>query len=155
VPQNPNLEFEPKFLLVRADNEHPHPLLRFEARPAEHTRAVWGIVYTMGGPDNPGLHPLPNVPVAVKKLNTQDPPQQVQTGEHGFFMLGQLANGDYDVRPLAPPDGSLQFFPVSRLAHIDGEHMKPGLFFRGQFAQSGGGDGGDGGDGGGDPGGQT
>jgi hypothetical protein len=147
VPQNPGLEFTPQFLAIGVDADHPHPMLRFEARPAEHTHAVWGFVYTMGGPDNPGLHPMANVPVAVKNIHDQNPPQQVQTGEMGFFMLGELANGDYDIRPLGPPDGSLQFFPGNRPAHIDGEHMTPGLFFRGQGPPPG-----DGGGGGGNPG---
>jgi hypothetical protein len=151
VPQNPGLEFEPAFLAVGVNDEHPHPMLRFEARPAEHTHAVWGFVYTMGGPEAPGLHPMANVPVAVKNIHAQNPPQQVQTGEMGFFMLGELQNGDYDVRPLGPPDGSVQFFPANRMAHIDGEHMTPGLFFRGQGPPPGDGGGGGNGDGGGGP----
>jgi hypothetical protein len=151
VPQNPGLEFEPAFLAVGVDDEHPHPMLRFEARPAEHTHAVWGFVYTMGGPEAPGLHPMANVPVAVKNIHAQNPPQQVQTGEMGFFMLGELGNGDYDVRPLGPPDGSVQFFPANRMAHVDGMHMTPGLLFRGQGPPPGDGGGGGNGDGGGDP----
>nr|MDQ3024331.1 DUF2012 domain-containing protein [bacterium] len=135
-PQNPDLEFEPRFIAVRVDPEHPMPQLRFEARPGEHKRALWGFVYTMGGPENPGLHPLADIAVKVKKTNTQDPPLEVRTGEMGFWMAGELANGEYDVRPVKE---GMNFIPLSRLGHIDGVHMTPALNFRGQPPPPGGG----------------
>jgi hypothetical protein len=150
-PQSPQLEFEPKFLLIGVNNDHPHPHVKFEAVPGEHKRALWGFVYTMGGPAHPGLIPLRDVPVRIKRINSDEPPAIVNTNELGFWVAAGLENGDYDVRPLGPPDGSVKFFPDHRVGHIDGEHITPALWFRAELPPPGGdGGGGPGGDGGGD-----
>jgi hypothetical protein len=145
--QNPDQEFEPRFLNVEVNPEHPIAQALFHTRPGEHKHALWGFVYAMGGPEAPGLHPLGNVPVKVKLLGSPDPPVEVRSDPMGFWMATELVSGEYDVRPVQP---GVNFNPLSRVGHIDGVHVTPALNFRAGPPPSGGGDPGEGG--GGDPG---
>lgn len=131
APMNPSLDFEPRFLTVGLNNEHPSAEPNFTARLDILTHYFWGFAYTMGGPENPGLHPLAGVSITVTPQDGSAP-VTVQTGEAGFWMATELPVGSYEVS--AAQDGML--FGPPKLAFIDGEHVTPALNFFGKPANA-------------------
>jgi hypothetical protein len=153
VAQSPDLDFTPRFIPVRLNAETPLGVARFEAHPDRRAHALWGFALTMGGPDNPGLQPLPGTTITVQPLQGDGAPVSVLTGQHGFWMVTELPNGPYDAT--ATLDG-FHFRPAVAKAFIDGEHSTPAIVFGGMPdgvlppGDGGDGDGGDEGDGGGE-----
>jgi hypothetical protein len=130
VPQSPLLDFEPRFATVGLNNEHPVAELSFEAHFDFAAHVLWGFAYTMGGPDNPGLHPLADTEISVRRLDSGES-ITIKTGEAGFWSLGQQPVGAYKV---SAAKAGFAFNPPARDAFIDGEHMTPALVFFGMPA---------------------
>jgi hypothetical protein len=84
----------------------------------------------MGGPEDPGLKPLPGTEISIQPRNGGEPVSTV-TNADGFWSVGQLSAAAYDVK--ASRAGTV-FNPPQRQAFLDGEHMSPMLNFFGMPA---------------------
>lgn len=127
VPMAPNLDFNPGFLPVLLSKDHPVAATLFHAHPDFEAHVLWGFAFTMGGPDDPGLHPLAGTRISITPADGGDA-VVVEAGEHGFWHSGLLPKGKYSVSAALD---SFVFHPEVAQAGIDGEHRTPALNFFG------------------------
>lgn len=126
VPSAPNLRFEPEYAFVGLIDSD-HATVEFHGFATDAFYHAWGFVFNNNG-DWPN-HFLPMGGVAVEaRLDGTDTVRTGETNADGFFSIPELAVGTQIITPSL--DG-WHFDPAHVPVIINGEHVPPPVFFRG------------------------